>query len=144
MGNTYTNWTILSGPVCTLLTGIEGNQKSGIEIESRELSHPHHRKFRELHSDQKWPQCQVYRISFFHFPSLDSPVLSEPRATLPEMGSIQNGSFHRNQNQLKIPMDCPWGTFISWCQLYKLISFTVTFSIYRHCAGDHIRPFGVL
>lgn len=74
-----TNLAILPGPVCTSLIGIEGNQKVILIIENLE-------NCTVTGSDHSG---QVYQISFFHFPSLDSPVLSVPRAALPEMGSIQ-------------------------------------------------------
>lgn len=114
-GKHFTNWAILSGPVYTLLTEIEGNHKSGVEIESRELSHPHHRKFRN---------CTVTRnttvFEFIRFHSSLSPPWTvlcylSPGPHFQRWVPFKQGFIHGNQNQLKIPMDCLWGTFIALC-----------------------------
>lgn len=94
-----TDWTILPGPIFTLLIGIWGGHERGVEIEHNKLNNPHSREF---HNYQKSYHClQVYLTWSIHFSDLGKPCACWAQSHhFQRWAPFRPEPFHRNLNQL--------------------------------------------
>lgn len=71
-------------------------------------------------------------------------MLSEPRATLPEMGSIQTRIHPWKSESAENSHGLSLGDFYCFMLIVQTNKLHSDSSVYRHCAGDHIHPFSAL